>query len=151
MWRIGRSWDQPNWRHIIRPTLHKRQRQTSNVSLVRTFSKLDLYWFYVDNGAWLGLARPIVLHSAYELELNYTVSACCFVHISQVHQPTLDDKCLRFYCIADWIPEYTYHLRMWCCIKSVPYNKSTSLLKLKTKNISISVLKLKLKVNQYVY
>ena len=44
--------------------------------------------------AWLDAS-----HSAYELEISYSVSAytvsVSFAHISRVHQPALDDKCSR--------------------------------------------------------
>ena len=39
--------------------------------------------------AWLDLSST---HSTYELEIKYS----SFVDISQVHQLTLDDECLRF-------------------------------------------------------
>ena len=72
------------------PTLCKKYRQTNNISLVRIFSELDLYWFYVNvsnslthcylsgtvvlGSAWLHLSSS---HSAYELEIKYSVKACC--------------------------------------------------------------------------
>ena len=68
--------------------------------LVRPFSELSTdSMLMFETLTQLGFPRPFAFssHSAYELEIKYTVSACyeSFEYVSRMHQLTLDDECLR--------------------------------------------------------
>ena len=118
------------------PTLCKRYTRTSNVSLVRIFSKLDLYWFYVNASnslthsylsctMVLGLACLDLssLHSACELEIKYSVSAFCKCFLRSYFMSPSTRTWWRMLeiLVLNGLNSRAFHLWVRRCIKSILY------------------------------
>ena len=118
------------------PNLCKKYKRTSNVSLGHIFSKLDLYWFnvnvsnslthsYLSGTVVLGSGWLDALHSAYELEINYFVSACCkcFLLAYFTSASTHTRWWMLEILVLNRLDSRACHSRVWRCVKSVPYIK----------------------------
>ena len=116
------------------PTLCKKYRWTSNASLIRIFSELDLYWFFINvsnslthscisgtmmlGSAWLDLSSS---HSANELEIKYSVSACfeCFLCAYFTSASTHTRWWMLKILVLNGLDSRACYSRVRSCIKSV--------------------------------
>ena len=120
-------------------TLCKKYRQTSTVSLDRIFSRFNLYWFdvtisnslrhsYLSGTMVLGLAWLDASHSAYELKINYFVSACSksVLRANFMGASTHTRWWMLKILMLNGLDSRACHSWVWRCIKSVPYIKVKS-------------------------